>query len=216
VGVKALFRCPYSASFIIFLFLFVALKHFVLLVRSVVFPWNFKASFRYQEIEDRIFMEEYEDPDKQFSIQNLDTYISLVKTLDQNNLYSINQNLLIVHRTDSMDQILERLNQSSSRIREETLQNNISSSTSGIINKWNLKLHDINKELEYSQNSNQLKQAEACLPQLWTSVILFLFLLIFKAVNSWLEGSDLLAVATTVTRSNTEGSQVHTAYFEVS
>jgi len=49
-----------------------------------------------------------------------------------------------------MDQILERLNQSSTRIREETLQNNISSSISGIINKWNLKLHDINKELEYS------------------------------------------------------------------
>lgn len=138
-----------------------------------------------------------------------------MKTLDQNNLYSINQNLLIVHRTDSMDQILERLNQSSSRIREETLQNNIASSISGIINKWNLKLHDINKELEYSQNSNQLKQAETCLPQLWTSVILFFFLMIFKTVNSWLEGSDLLTVAATVTQSNTEGSQVQTAYFEL-
>ena len=90
VGVKALFRCPYTAAFIIFLFLFVALKHFILLVRAVVLPWNFKQSMRYQEIEDRIFMEEYEDPDKQFSIQNLDTYIHLVKTLDQNNLYSIN------------------------------------------------------------------------------------------------------------------------------
>lgn len=114
-----------------------------------------------------------------------------------------------------MDQILERLNQSSSRIREETLQNNIASSISGIINKWNLKLHDINKELEYSQNSNQLKQAETCLPQLWTSVILFFFLMIFKTVNSWLEGSDLLTVAATVTQSNTEGSQVQTAYFEL-
>lgn len=41
LGVKALFRCPYSASFIIFLFLFVALKHFILLVRAVVLPWNF-------------------------------------------------------------------------------------------------------------------------------------------------------------------------------
>ena len=110
-----------------------------------------------------------------------------------------------------MDQILERLNQSSSRMSEGIVQ----SSISGIINKWNMKLHDINKELEYSQNSAQLKQAEACLPQLWTSVILFFFLLIFKTVNSWLEGSDLLDVATTLTRSNTEGSQVQTAYFEV-
>ena len=164
VGVNALFGCPYSAAFIIFLFLFVALKHFMLLVRVVVLPWNFKQSQRYQEIEDRIFMEEYEDPDKQFSIQNLDSFIYLVKTLDQNNLYSINQNLLIVHRSDSMDQILERLNQTSSRIREDSVQSNISNSISGIINKWNLKLHDINKELEYSQNSSSIKQAEACLP----------------------------------------------------
>ena len=160
-------------------------------------------------------MEEYEDPDKQFSIQNLDTYIHLVKTLDQNNLYSVNQNLLIVHRTDSMDQILERLNQTSSRIREESVQNNISSSVSGIINKWNLKLHDINKELEYSQTCASLKHAETCLPQLWTSVFLFFFLLIFKTVNSWLEGSDMLSVATTVTQSNTEGSTVQSAYLEV-
>ena len=53
------------------------------------------------------------------------------------------------------------------------------------------------------------------MPQLWTSVILFFFLLIFKTVNSWLEGSDLLDVATSVTRSDTLGSQVQTAYFEV-
>ena len=42
VGVNALITCPYAAFFIIFLFLFVALKHFILLVRAVVLPWNFK------------------------------------------------------------------------------------------------------------------------------------------------------------------------------
>ena len=41
VGVKALFRCPGAIAFMIFLFLFVALKHFILLVREVVLPWNF-------------------------------------------------------------------------------------------------------------------------------------------------------------------------------
>lgn len=59
-----------------------------------------------------------------------------------------------------MDQILERLNQSSSRMSEGIVQ----SSISGIINKWNMKLHDINKELEYIMNSYHIKQAEACLP----------------------------------------------------
>ena len=116
----------------------------------------------------------------------------MVKTLDQNNLQSINQNLLIVHRTDSMDQILERLNQSSSRIRQETQQTNITQSVSGVINKWNLQLHDINKELEYSQNAFQLHQAEACLPQLWTSVALFSFILIFKSINTYLEDNGWL------------------------
>ena len=95
------------------------------------------------------------------------------------------------------------------------MQNNISSSISGIINKWNLKLYDINKELEYSQNSTSLKQAETILPQLWSSVILFSAILIFKVANSWLEGADLISIETTVTQSNTEGSQITTSYFEV-
>ena len=46
-------------------------------------------------------------------------------------------------------------------------------------------------------------------------MILFLSLLIFKTINSWLEGSDLLSVSSTVTQSNTDGSQISTGYFEV-
>ena len=68
VGVRALFRCPYKAAFIIFLSLFVVLKHFMLLVIAVVFPWNFKTCEWYQNIEDRIYREEYENPEIQFSI----------------------------------------------------------------------------------------------------------------------------------------------------
>lgn len=45
-------------------------------------------------------------------------------------------------------------------------------------------------------------------------MILFAFLMIFKTVNSWLEGSDLLAFSTTVTQSNTDGSTLQTVYFE--
>lgn len=68
---------------------------------------------RYQYIEDRIFMEEYEDPEMQFSIANLESFSVLAKTLEANSVFAINQNLLIVHRSDSMDEILERLNLSS-------------------------------------------------------------------------------------------------------
>ena len=62
-GIYALSRCPHALSFIVFLFLCVTLKHYVLLIRAVVLPWNFRKMQRYQEIEDRIFMEEYEDPE---------------------------------------------------------------------------------------------------------------------------------------------------------
>ena len=57
---------------------------------------------------------------------------------------SINQNLLKVHRTDSMDQIIDRLNAATGQI----------TNSSGYINKFTLKLNDINKELEYNTNNN--------------------------------------------------------------
>lgn len=68
-------------------------------------------------------------------------------------MFSINQNLLIVHRTDSMDHILERLNYSSSRITQDSTNTNFYENISAFINKRNMKLHDINKEIEYNQMS---------------------------------------------------------------
>lgn len=88
------------------------------------------------------------------------------------------------------------------------LASNISTNVSSFINKWNLKLHDINKELEYNQHSANLKQTESCIAQLWTSVVLFSFILIFKSINSWLEENGLLEIQATVTQSNTEGSTI--------
>ena len=104
---------------ILFLFLLVSLKTFIRLVRDIVLPWNRKIEMRYQYIEDRIFMEEYEDPEMQFSIANLESFSVLAKTLEANSVFPINQNLLIVHRSDSMDEILERLNLSSQQITED-------------------------------------------------------------------------------------------------
>ena len=80
------------------------------LVYEIVLPWNRKREMRYKAIEDKIFMEEYENPEQQFSITSLETYAQVAKSLEANSVFSINQNLLIVHRTDSMDHILERLN----------------------------------------------------------------------------------------------------------
>lgn len=105
---------------------------------------------RYKAIEDKIFMEEYENPEQQFSITSLESYAHVAKSLEANSVFSINQNLLIVHRTDSMDHILERLNYQSSRISEDNLNASFEDNVSAFINTKNMKLHDINKEIEYN------------------------------------------------------------------
>ena len=112
-----------------------------------------RIEMRYKAIEDIIFMEEYENPEQQFSITSLESYAAVAKNLDANSVFSINQNLLIVHRSDSMDHILERLNITSSRMNDEQTNSYMTDNTSSFINRRNLKLHDINKEIEYNTNS---------------------------------------------------------------
>ena len=45
---------------------------------------------RYKAIEDKIFMEEYENPEQQFSITSLETYAQVAKSLEANSVFSIN------------------------------------------------------------------------------------------------------------------------------
>lgn len=118
-GFKALFSSGHALGAIFFTFLFCQVKQFCKLVVEITLPWNWRLEMRYKAIEDMIFMEEYENPEQQFSITSLESYAAVAKNLDANSVFSINQNLLIVHRSDSMDHILERLNITSSRMNEE-------------------------------------------------------------------------------------------------
>ena len=49
-----------------------------------------------------------------------------------------------------MDHILERLNITSFKLSQDDANNYISDNSSALINLRNLKLHDINKEIEYN------------------------------------------------------------------
>mmetsp|Transcript_34051 Transcript_34051/g.44942 ORF Transcript_34051/g.44942 Transcript_34051/m.44942 type:complete len:246 (-) Transcript_34051:3574-4311(-) len=109
-GLKSAISSPHVIACVIFIFLYGQLKQFIRLVYEIVLPWNRQREMRYKAIEDKIFMEEYENPEQQFSITSLEIYAQVAKSLEANSIFSINQNLLIVHRTDSMDHILERLN----------------------------------------------------------------------------------------------------------
>lgn len=201
---------------ILFIFLYCSLKQFIRLVIEITLPWNKRLEMRYKAIEDLVFMEEYENPEQQFSITSLSSYANVAKSLEANSVFSINQNLLIVHRSDSMDHILERLNMTGGRVTEEMTQMYMSDNTAAFINPRNLKLHDINKEIEYNQNSVMQSQLEQICPMLWTSVILFTVLLLFKIVNSVIKTKqDENDVGAFMIMSSTEGSTADTAYYEV-
>ena len=83
-------RSPHVLACCIFIFLYAQLKQFVRLVYEIVLPWNRKREMRYKAIEDKIFMEEYENPEQQFSITSLESYAHVAKSLEANSVYSIN------------------------------------------------------------------------------------------------------------------------------
>ena len=78
-----------------------------------------------------------------------------------------------------------------------------------------MKLHDINKEIEYNQMSQSLRQVASVVPLLWSSVVLFSGLLLFKVANSILEARSECTISDTATTSCTLGSTAQTSYFEV-
>ena len=79
-------------------------------------------------------MEEYENPEQQFTITSLESYSAVAKSLEANSVFSINQNLLIVERSDSMDHILERLNMTSERKNGDTVNIYMTGNVSAFIN----------------------------------------------------------------------------------
>ena len=146
VGVTQMFNSPYMYALSLFVFLLFLVKMSVRCI-WVFFAQNIKNSvFRYQRIEDRLYMEEYEDPEQQFHVKDSPNYNQLLKLTEDAKFYSINQNLVKVHRSDSIDQILDRINISGGQSAEG--RNNFTNKQ--MINKFNLKLNDINKEIEYN------------------------------------------------------------------
>ena len=98
--------------------------------------------------------------------------------------------------------------------------------SSGYINKFTLKLNDLNKELEYNQNNSSNKAVEHCIPMVWTSVIMYVILALFKMVNTIMDKNNSESEAEegeatkeeahfSVSASLTRGSTFQTSYFEI-
>ena len=89
-GFNSLFKAGHAIHCAVFLFLVCSLKQFCRLVIEITLPWNKKTSLRYKAIEDLIFMEEYENPEQQFTITSLESYVAVAKSLEANRIFSIN------------------------------------------------------------------------------------------------------------------------------
>ena len=159
-------------------------------------------------------MEEYEDPEQTFKISDSVAFSSLVKQVEDTILFSINQNLLKVHRSDSIDQILDRINASGGQSAEG---NNSNFTNRSMINMLNLKLNDINKEIEYNEVSISDGLVKNSVILIWTSALLYALLGLFKIFNQILENNDSTKSngKTTLEKSNTAGNLIETIYIEV-
>ena len=86
-----------------------------------------------------------------------------------------------------------------------------------MINKFNLKLNDINKEIEYNQASIADVQIRSYVPLIWTCAILYTTIGVFKIFNQALESNEKTSSkgTDTLNRSDTAGNTILTIYIEI-
>ena len=105
-GFNMIFACPNYVFSLVFCFLWGGFKNFLFLNLRTVWPDTpcVLAMKFYTGLEDKIILEEYDMPETNHSRKKSDSgYKWLVDAMHQNNLLSINTNMLSVHRSDSMD-----------------------------------------------------------------------------------------------------------------
>ena len=90
-----------------------------------------------------------------------------------------------MHRSDSIDQILDRINVSGGQSAEG--RNNYTNRS--MINKFNLKLNDINKEIEYNEASISEGMVRDVVTLIWTSTVLYGIIGLFKIFNQIIESN---------------------------
>lgn len=85
-----------------------------------------------------------------------------------------------IHRSDSMDQILERINMTGENMQGTSDNKIVNRST--LINKYSLKLADFNKELEYQTQPTEVKVLESVVYTLSVYSLLVLSHLIYDII----------------------------------
>ena len=107
----------------------------------------------FTSVEDRFYLEQYDEPQTTFDRGNGDdaaSYAKVVNRIHKINLHSINLNFIKVQRSDSMEQLLETINAQSSELRGNEDVTKAFKSMDGMINKFTLRLNDPSKEEMYN------------------------------------------------------------------
>ena len=86
-----------------------------------------------------------------------------------------------------------------------------------MINRFNLKLNDINKEIEYNSSAISNRQIENYIVLIWTSITLYTAVAGFKVLNAFIERNqeDDEDIVEVTMKSNTAGNKIQSIYWEI-
>ncbi|CDW78012.1 adenylate and guanylate cyclase catalytic domain containing protein [Stylonychia lemnae] len=152
IGVQQYFYSPSALLYTLFVLLFCSLRNYLIdtLTKTDVIRNNESYKF-YESIEDLLFLEEFEDPDQEFNLaQYQSEYTRIQKIKQQRQMQMVNRNLMKIQRSDSMDLIIEKLNQ----ILSNQQLNKVQDST--ILNWLSLNFVDQSKENEYIETRQRV------------------------------------------------------------
>ena len=96
-----------------------------------------------------------------------------------------------IHRSDSMDQILERINMTGDNM-QGTSDNKIVNRNT-LINKYSLKLADFNKELEYQTQPTEVKVLESIVYTLCVYMVVIVIHIIYEFTDKNIKMDKSLA-----------------------
>ena len=142
-----MFTCPAMLFVLLYQTLLLSLRNFCVEVMSKLLVKEYADLLDwYSDVEDRLSFEEYEDPNQTFSIhQYQPLYQKINAATLQNTLRLINTNMMKCPKTDGLEQILDKINTEL----DNDMRGSQQVAMSGAINRWTLKLNDLNKETEY-------------------------------------------------------------------
>jgi hypothetical protein len=92
-------------------------------------------------------------------------------------MLGINKNMMKLHRSDSLDEILEKINQGGAELHAGGGKKQLIDNTANQIDRVSLKLNDINKELEYTTQVRERKIVQSSVKKIYVLIFMFVLLL---------------------------------------